>query len=160
MTKDAQAGKPKATTGSTIFAILVLVSFLCCGGVVINAFTSDDDPSPTTTPRAGDARPTATATAASAVPNALDELASPTANEVQRQASPTRTSASPKPTTQRPKPRPTTTKSKPRKTTKAPTSVYYKNCSAVRAAGADPIYRGDPGYGRHLDRDGDGVACE
>lgn len=39
-------------------------------------------------------------------------------------------------------------------------SVYYKNCTAVRAAGADPIRRDDPGYGRHLDRDGDGVACE
>ncbi len=39
-------------------------------------------------------------------------------------------------------------------------SVSYKNCSAVRAAGAAPIRRGDPGYGRHLDRDGDGVACE
>ncbi|WP_374323393.1 excalibur calcium-binding domain-containing protein [Streptomyces sp. AP-93] len=39
-------------------------------------------------------------------------------------------------------------------------SVYYKNCTAVRAAGADPIRSGDPGYGRHLDRDGDGVACE
>ncbi|MFJ8859493.1 excalibur calcium-binding domain-containing protein [Streptomyces sp. NPDC102451] len=31
---------------------------------------------------------------------------------------------------------------------------------AVRAAGAAPIHRGDPGYGSHLDRDGDGVACE
>ncbi|MFF0448178.1 excalibur calcium-binding domain-containing protein [Streptomyces sp. NPDC004609] len=39
-------------------------------------------------------------------------------------------------------------------------STYYKNCTAVRAAGADPIRSGDPGYGRHLDRDGDGVACE
>ncbi|WP_229074242.1 excalibur calcium-binding domain-containing protein [Actinoplanes sp. DH11] len=38
--------------------------------------------------------------------------------------------------------------------------MYYKNCTAVRAAGADPIYAGDPGYGRHLDRDGDGVGCE
>nr|WP_308129559.1 excalibur calcium-binding domain-containing protein [Actinoplanes polyasparticus] len=27
--------------------------------------------------------------------------------------------------------------------------MYYKNCAAVRKAGADPIYRGDPGYGRH-----------
>lgn len=41
-----------------------------------------------------------------------------------------------------------------------PDQTYYDNCSAVRAAGADPIHRGDPGYGRHLDRDGDGVACE
>ena len=38
--------------------------------------------------------------------------------------------------------------------------VYYANCSAVRAAGADPIRSGDPGYARHLDRDGDGVGCE
>lgn len=39
-------------------------------------------------------------------------------------------------------------------------AVYYRNCSAVRAAGAAPIYRGSPGYGSHLDRDGDGIACE
>ncbi len=39
-------------------------------------------------------------------------------------------------------------------------SVYYKNCSAAKAAGAAPVYRGDPGYGKHLDRDGDGVGCE
>ncbi|MFE3558678.1 excalibur calcium-binding domain-containing protein [Streptomyces sp. NPDC059193] len=39
-------------------------------------------------------------------------------------------------------------------------SVSYRNCAAVRAAGAAPIRRGDPGYGRHLDRDGDGVGCE
>lgn len=39
-------------------------------------------------------------------------------------------------------------------------SVYYKNCAAAKAAGATPVRRGDPGYGKHLDRDGDGVACE
>ncbi len=39
-------------------------------------------------------------------------------------------------------------------------SIYYTNCSAARAAGAAPVRRGDPGYGRHLDRDGDGVGCE
>ncbi|MFJ6634788.1 excalibur calcium-binding domain-containing protein [Streptomyces sp. NPDC091376] len=39
-------------------------------------------------------------------------------------------------------------------------SAYYRNCDAARAAGAAPVRRGDPGYGRHLDRDGDGVACE
>jgi endonuclease YncB( thermonuclease family) len=38
-----------------------------------------------------------------------------------------------------------------------PVSVYYANCDAVRAAGAAPIYAGQPGYGRHLDRDG--VIC-
>ena len=38
--------------------------------------------------------------------------------------------------------------------------VYYQNCSAVRAAGKAPLYKGQPGYSRKLDRDGDGVACE
>lgn len=38
--------------------------------------------------------------------------------------------------------------------------VYYANCSEARAAGAAPLHRGDPGYSRKLDRDGDGVACE
>ncbi|EGD54728.1 GmrSD restriction endonuclease domain-containing protein [Gordonia neofelifaecis] len=42
----------------------------------------------------------------------------------------------------------------------APSDVYYKNCSAVRAAGAAPLLRGQPGYSSKLDRDGDGVACE
>lgn len=39
-------------------------------------------------------------------------------------------------------------------------SVYYKNCTAARAAGAAPIYRGQPGYASHLDRDNEGIACE
>lgn len=36
----------------------------------------------------------------------------------------------------------------------------YRNCTEARAAGAAPVHRGDPGYGPHLDRDGDGVGCE
>lgn len=36
----------------------------------------------------------------------------------------------------------------------------YANCSEARAAGAAPVRVGEPGYGRHLDRDGDGVGCE
>jgi hypothetical protein len=38
--------------------------------------------------------------------------------------------------------------------------IYYANCDAVRAAGAAPIHRGDPGYASKLDRDGDGIGCE
>lgn len=37
-------------------------------------------------------------------------------------------------------------------------SVHYDGCNEVRAAGKDPLYRGDPGFGAHMD--GDGVACE
>lgn len=39
-------------------------------------------------------------------------------------------------------------------------STYYKNCTDARNAGAAPVRRGDPGYGSHLDRDGDGIGCE
>lgn len=39
-------------------------------------------------------------------------------------------------------------------------AVYYPNCDAARRAGVTPILRGQPGYGTHLDRDGDGKACE
>jgi len=39
-------------------------------------------------------------------------------------------------------------------------SAYYKNCAAARAAGAAPLYIGEPGYRSKLDADGDGVACE
>lgn len=38
--------------------------------------------------------------------------------------------------------------------------IYYQNCTAVRAAGTAPLYRGQPGYRSALDRDGDGIACE
>ncbi len=37
---------------------------------------------------------------------------------------------------------------------------FYQNCTAARAAGGTPLRTGDAGYGSHLDRDGDGVACE
>ncbi|WP_066913184.1 excalibur calcium-binding domain-containing protein [Millisia brevis] len=39
-------------------------------------------------------------------------------------------------------------------------AAYYKNCAAARAAGAAPVHVGEPGYGTHLDRDGDGIGCE
>ncbi|WP_324652350.1 GmrSD restriction endonuclease domain-containing protein [Georgenia sp. H159] len=38
--------------------------------------------------------------------------------------------------------------------------VPYPSCAAARAAGVAPARVGDPGYGTHLDGDGDGVACE
>ena len=94
--------------------------------------------------------------------------------------SPTTKSPSPTPTTTSPTPTPT-----PEPTTEAPTpepvqperheeapapvhqeqrapepQTYYANCAAARAAGAAPIYQGQPGYRSGLDRDGDGIACD
>jgi hypothetical protein len=67
------------------------------------------------------------------------------------------TTAAPPPTTAAPTPQPLV--AAPERAIAAP-SVYYENCDAARAAGAAPVFRGDPGYGGHLDRDGDGVGCE
>jgi hypothetical protein len=36
----------------------------------------------------------------------------------------------------------------------------FEDCAAARAAGAAPVHRGQPGYGPHLDGNGDGVGCE
>ena len=96
--------------------------------------------------------------------------------------SPTTKSPSPTPTTISPTPTPT-----PEPTTEAPApepaqperheeapapavvhqeqrapepQTYYANCAAARAAGAAPIYQGQPGYRSGLDRDGDGIACD
>lgn len=55
-------------------------------------------------------------------------------------------------------PKPTTTPTE--KPSTSSNVVYYKNCTAVKEAGAAPIYKGDAGYSSKLDRDGDGVACE
>ncbi|HLU54059.1 MAG TPA: excalibur calcium-binding domain-containing protein [Pseudonocardia sp.] len=43
---------------------------------------------------------------------------------------------------------------------KAPSKRSFKNCTEARAAGAAPLYAGEPGYRGALDRDKDGVACE
>jgi Excalibur calcium-binding domain len=39
-------------------------------------------------------------------------------------------------------------------------SMHIPNCTTARALGLAPAYRGEPGYRAHLDRDGDGIACE
>jgi hypothetical protein len=95
-----------------------------------------------------------------------------------RKATPRKSTSAPKRTTAAPKktaprkaaPRRTAPRrTAPRRTTPRKTvpkrstssgSSYYKNCKAVWNALGHGIYRGDPGYSGHLDRDGDGRACE
>lgn len=85
-------------------------------------------------------------------------------------AAPTTTSASPPstapPTTSappttapaRPPAPPTTATTRPTTTTTEP-APHYEDCEDALRDGALPLSAGDPGYGRHLDRDGDGEAC-
>ncbi|WP_370638615.1 excalibur calcium-binding domain-containing protein [Deinococcus sp. 12RED42] len=42
----------------------------------------------------------------------------------------------------------------------SPSNVYYSRCAEAKAAGAAPLFRGQPGYRAGLDGDGDGIACE
>ena len=42
----------------------------------------------------------------------------------------------------------------------APAGTAYADCDAVRAAGAAPIRRGEPGWSDAFDGDGDGIGCE
>lgn len=41
-----------------------------------------------------------------------------------------------------------------------PEEVFFNNCTEANEAGVTPLFEGDPGYSKRLDRDGDGVACE
>ena len=63
-----------------------------------------------------------------------------------------------------PQPRPQATaqpnRVQPQPAPQQSTNVSFRNCQQVRVAGRAPIYAGQPGYGRHLERDGDGIACE
>ncbi|WP_159695765.1 excalibur calcium-binding domain-containing protein [Massilia sp. 9I] len=49
---------------------------------------------------------------------------------------------------------------KPDASGSARSAGVFANCAAARAAGAAPVKIGEPGYGPHLDRDGDGIGCE
>lgn len=48
----------------------------------------------------------------------------------------------------------------PAEVSEPPVEEPYVNCAAARAAGAAPVHAGQPGYGPHLDADGDGVGCQ
>ncbi|MEU8135758.1 excalibur calcium-binding domain-containing protein [Streptodolium elevatio] len=83
----------------------------------------------------------------------------PTSVPPVKTADPTRITISPTKSSTATRPNPTGTKPDPRPSDR-PTFVFYRNCREVKKAGAAPIHRGDPGYGLHLDMDGDGVGCE
>ncbi|MDI2124920.1 excalibur calcium-binding domain-containing protein [Yinghuangia seranimata] len=84
--------------------------------------------------------------------------AKPTQPDTPAPPSPTRTTAQPTRDPGDPFPFPTGKPTKPGGG--FPTFVFYRTCAEAKAAGAAPLYEGQPGYSRHLDRDGDGIACD
>ncbi|GGY24869.1 hypothetical protein GCM10010363_01240 [Streptomyces omiyaensis] len=127
--------------------------------------TATPTPEPTTESPAPAPEPTTGTPTTPAPEPATGAPATPAVTEA-----PTTDAPDPVPTTAEPRPKPKppapttrpaeTAEPEPEPTEDAGSSVYYENCTAVRAAGAAPIRAGDPGYSRKLDRDGDGVACE
>lgn len=70
------------------------------------------------------------------------------------------TTTDPPTTATAPPPPPTTAPPPPPSAPPTTAEPHYRSCAEAAAAGALPLYRGEPGYDRWLDRDHDGEACE
>jgi len=139
-------------------ALPVVATLVVCGAIG-SAFSDDNDKDATPRPIASVVATTATTADADTAADA-SPTATPTATPTPAERT-TTAAATPATTTKTTR---TTTTTKPPAgggtTTKPPAQVYYRNCDEVRAAGAAPLYAGQPGYRTALDRDKDGVACE
>ena len=130
--------------------------------VVTAALVLRDDPSPATV---SSARPATTAPVTSAPPTLPPTTSVPPSTSPPTTAPPTTTTTRPRPTTTAPAPTaPPTTPAPAPPPTAPPTTTGptrpYRSCDDARQAGALPLFEGEPGYARELDRDRDGEACE
>ncbi|MGW8696274.1 excalibur calcium-binding domain-containing protein [Streptomyces eurythermus] len=130
-----------------ILPALALALFV---GVGIGA--ADEDPASDTEPAAAQPRPTVTVTATATATHTADPEPAPTVTETRTVKVTTTVTAQPA--------YGGGTSGGEAADAGGSGSVHYANCTAARAAGDTPLYAGDPGYDSHLDRDGDGVACE
>jgi hypothetical protein len=150
----ARMSKAKRVTSLVAFGVISTSAF-CCGGLtVLGAIVG---PAPQKSPKPKSPAAQVVETPVEVTPSLTQSpYATPTAVP---------TTPAPVPTTEAPAPPPpppvatTTTKAAP-PPPPPPVEIYYPNCDAVRAAGAAPLYVGQPGYRPALDRDHDGVACE
>lgn len=83
------------------------------------------------------------------------EEAAAAAAKARPQPAPRQVAPAPQPApTASPRPRPAAPTPAP------PAELYFSSCKEARAAGYSHMHRGEPGYSPHLDRDGDGIACD
>ena len=137
--------------GCGCLTILVLVLFGSCAAILASG---DETPSEVTVTPTTTVTPTATVTpTVSATPTITAPEPTETAAARTRTVTPTVTVDPPPP------PAPDPPDPEPEDDDGGGTA-FYENCDAVRAAGAAPIRRGEPGYSSKLDRDGDGIGCE
>ena len=125
-----------------VIALGLLIAFIALGGVLEACGATKDEPEePPVTSNSVDTSPPASPDA-TGLPTADTEVPTvPTATDTETETATEEATSDP-----------------PASSPAA--DVYYENCDEARAAGAAPVFAGDPGYGPHLDRDGDGVACE
>lgn len=138
-------------------ALGLFVGLLLLGGILSAVAPSDgepDAPAPSETPAVDTSAPLPTHPVKNPTVTATETVT--VVPSTPPQPPPTKTVTK---TAEAPEPTRTAEAPEPKTTAPAP-DVYYENCDEARAAGAAPLHRGDPGYAPHLDRDGDGVACE
>lgn len=137
-----------------VTAISVLTVLTGCGGSSSKSVTTTTPRTTTSSPAAGmqplTTTTTTTTTLPAPLPSATVELPVAPAITTEAPVLPTTTVQVAVPPAPQAKPAPAP----------APPKVSYKSCAEVKAAGAAPLHRGDPGYSSSLDRDGDGIACE
>ncbi|WPO70180.1 excalibur calcium-binding domain-containing protein [Streptomyces sp. KN37] len=114
-----------------------------------------DDGSTTTKAAAKEARPTVTATVTATATKTLKPKPAPTVTKTVKATKTVKVTVTP-----RPAPAAGGNDTGADSSDTSSGAAYYGNCTEARAAGAAPVHRGQPGYGRHLDRDGDGVGCD
>lgn len=125
-----------------VIALGLLIAFIALGGVLEACGATKDEPqdSPATS-NSVDTSP----------PASPDVTGQPTAD----------TDVPPVPTTTDTETETGTEEATSEPPASSPTAdVYYENCDEARAAGAAPLFVGEPGYRPELDRNSDGVACE
>jgi hypothetical protein len=136
-------------------AVVVLLGLIAqCGREDAEAPTALSAAPATTTARA--AQPLVAAPRTSTAPATPPTTTRPPRTTT---AAPTTTAESRPDPQPRPNPQPAPQPAPDTEDDEASENVYYENCDAVRAAGAAPIRRGEPGYRSGLDRDGDGEGC-
>jgi hypothetical protein len=137
-----------------------------CGFVLFGPFGGNDDTTQgTALPSVSDTDVPPPPTVALPTPGKTTGVVTPTVPPTPSPG-PLLATASPTPSTVSPSAPPTVTSQRAELQTPTPTpseivsAVNFHNCAQVRAAGKAPLHRGDPGYSRKLDKNGDGIACD
>lgn len=139
-----------------VSALALVLTFIVAGALALQGPGPTDEVGAFVAPTSTPVLPAGSPTSA---PAPLDTTTSSTTTEPPTTTTVRPTTTVAPPTTPVPPPE-TTTTTRRRGHHEPDPDPYYENCFQARRAGALPLHLGDPGYGPHLDDDGDGIACE